>query len=188
MADAHISEDRPHYDHPGQPALYRPAYAELAYKHCLLGAKNPDLARLFNVSVRTIDHWLNSEPEFLRSVLEGKERADAEIAHSMYQRAKGYSHEAVKIFMPAGATEPVYAPYTEHYPPDVGAAMNWLSNRQPHLWRNTKAVDVNLKQEHSISPETYDLLHSVLDVLTNAEESTLIDATPNATDAGNTDK
>jgi hypothetical protein len=30
------------------------------------------------------------------------------------------SYDAVKIFMPAGAKEPVIVHYTEHCPPDVG--------------------------------------------------------------------
>jgi hypothetical protein len=28
----------------------------------------------------------------------------------------GYSYDAVKIFMPAGAKKPIYAPYVEHAP------------------------------------------------------------------------
>jgi hypothetical protein len=39
----------------------------------------------------------------------------------MGRRAVGFEHPAVKIFMPAGAPEPVYAPYMEYHPPDVNA-------------------------------------------------------------------
>jgi hypothetical protein len=35
---------------------------------------------------------------------------------SLYQRAKGYSYDAVKIFMPANRAKPVYAKYIEHVP------------------------------------------------------------------------
>ena len=59
----------------------------------------------------------------------GKTQADAAIAESLFNRARGYTHEATKIFMPAGAEAPVYAPYTEHYPPDTHAASLWLRNR-----------------------------------------------------------
>jgi hypothetical protein len=44
------------------------------------------------------------------------------LAQSTYHRVLGYRHPAVKTFMPGGSTEPVYAPYTEHYPPDTQAA------------------------------------------------------------------
>jgi hypothetical protein len=60
--------------------------------------------------------------------------ADAEVADKLYHRAYGYSHEAVKRFMPAGASDPVCAPYVEHYPPDTMAATRWLGNRQRRLW------------------------------------------------------
>ena len=39
----------------------------------------------------------------------------------VYTRANGCNYEATKIFMPANAKEPVYAPYVEHVPPDVTA-------------------------------------------------------------------
>ena len=45
--------------------------------------------------------------------------------------------------MPANATEPVFAPYTRHYPPDTQAAWRWLRNRQPTWWRD------KVKLEHT---------------------------------------
>jgi hypothetical protein len=41
----------------------------------------------------------------------------------------------VKIFMPAGAKKPVYAP-VEHVPPDTTAAIFWLKNRDPEHRRD----------------------------------------------------
>jgi hypothetical protein len=55
---------------------------------------------------------------------------------SLYERANGYTYDAVKIFMPAGAKKPVYAPYREHVPPDTTAAIFWLKNRDPAHWRD----------------------------------------------------
>ena len=56
--------------------------------------------------------------------------------------------------MPAGATEPVYAPYVEHYPPDTNAALGWLSRRQPGLWKERQAVDVTGSVAHQIAQMT----------------------------------
>ncbi len=78
------------------------------------------------------------------------------MAESLYRRGLGYEHLATKIFMPAGATEPVYAPYVEHYPPDTNAALGWLSRRQPALWKERQVVDVTASVAHRIaqmSPE-----------------------------------
>jgi hypothetical protein len=58
------------------------------------------------------------------------------VERSLYQRAVGYHYDAVKIFMPAGAKKPIYAPYVEHVPPDVTAGIFWLKNRDPAHWRD----------------------------------------------------
>ncbi len=68
--------------------------------------------------------------------------ADGDIALSLYQRAKGYSHPAVKIFAPTGdSVTPLVVPYTEHYPPDTAAAKHWLHNRQRGKWREAQSED-----------------------------------------------
>jgi hypothetical protein len=52
--------------------------------------------------------------------------------------------EAVKIFMPAGRSKPVYAPYTEHVPPDVTAGIFWMKNRDPAQWRDNQQIEHSL--------------------------------------------
>jgi hypothetical protein len=63
------------------------------------------------------------------------------VERSLYERANGYTYDAVKIFMPAGAKKPVYAPYREHVPPDTTAAIFWLKNRDPAHWRDVQNVE-----------------------------------------------
>jgi hypothetical protein len=63
------------------------------------------------------------------------------MERSLYTRGQGYNYEAVKIFMPAGRSKPVYAPYIEHVPPDVTAAIFWLKNRDPAHWRDTQQLE-----------------------------------------------
>jgi hypothetical protein len=125
----------------GRPTLYEDEYAEQARKLCLLGATDKELADFFGVVEDTIYEWKLRHAEFSESITRGKIIADANVAERMYERARGYSHPAVKIFMPAGADEPVYAPYTEHYPPDTQAASLWLRNRQGGRWRDKQEVD-----------------------------------------------
>jgi len=120
----------------GRPTLYREEYCEQARKLCLLGATDEELAGFFNIVVATLNNWKAEHPEFLASIHAGKDIADANMAEKLYHRGMGYSHDAVKIFMPGGASEPVYAPYVEHYPPDTAAASLWLRNRQPAKWRD----------------------------------------------------
>jgi hypothetical protein len=43
--------------------------------------------------------------------------------------------------MPAGSKQPIVVHYTEHCPPDVGAAFIWLKNRDPERWRDVQNVE-----------------------------------------------
>lgn len=120
----------------GRPTDYREEHCQTVYKLCLLGATDAEIADIMQIAESTLNGWKETHPAFMESMTRGKTVADAEVAEKMYHRARGYSHDAVKIFMPAGADEPVYAPYTEHYPPDTQAASLWLRNRQPKKWRD----------------------------------------------------
>lgn len=128
---------------PGRPTKYQEAYAASAEKLCKLGATDLEIAEFFDVDVRTLYRWKALHAEFCQSLKAGKAEADERVERSLFNRAVGYTYDAVKIFMPAGRDEPVYAPYQEHVPPETTAAIFWLKNRRPDLWR-----DVH-RQEHS---------------------------------------
>lgn len=87
----------------------------------------------------------------MQALKAGKGVADDRVERSLYERAAGFRVEAVKIFMPAGAKEPVYAPYIEHHAPDTTAAIFWLKNRRPEQWRDKQS------HEHDLSKETKQL-------------------------------
>jgi hypothetical protein len=63
------------------------------------------------------------------------------VERSLYERGIGYNYDAVKVFMPAGAKQPVVVHYLEHIPADVGAAFIWLKNRDPDRWRDVQNVE-----------------------------------------------
>ena len=140
----------------GRPPIYEPAYCPRAHKLALLGLTDVEIAEQFGISPDTLYEWKTAHPEFSEALRNGKTPADAEMAASFYKRGLGYEQPAVKIFMPAGADAPVYAPYMEHYPGDVGAQKSWLFNRQGMHWRDRQPIDVNMSVEHRIaqmSPE-----------------------------------
>lgn len=120
----------------GRPTKYQAAYAEQAFKLTLLGATDKELADFFEVSEQTLNAWKHEHPRFLESLKKGKDQADATVAESLYKRALGYSHKAVKIGTNASTGQSVTVPYTEHYPPDTTAAIFWLKNRQKGRWRD----------------------------------------------------
>lgn len=122
-----------------RPTSYRKEFAEQVKKLAMLGLTDEQLATYFDVGVVTIRNWKAKYPEFLSALKDGKDHADAEVARSLYQRATGYSHEAVKIFNDQGS--PLLVPYIERYPPDTTACIFWLKNRRPKEWRD--------RQEHT---------------------------------------
>ena len=65
----------------------------------------------------------------------GKAEADVRVERSLYQRAVGYSYDAVKIFCDKNG-KVTRVPYPEHVPPDFTAQIFWLKNRDPAHWRD----------------------------------------------------
>ncbi|MEN9924169.1 MAG: hypothetical protein RL268_295 [Pseudomonadota bacterium] len=120
----------------GRPTKYKPEYVKQAAKLCEAGFTDNELADFFEVDKATINRWKLSHPDFCASIKAGKSPVDDRVERSLYQRAIGYEQEEVKIFMPAGATEPVYAKFTAKYAPDVTACIFWLKNRRPEQWRD----------------------------------------------------
>src|SRR5712691_3726124 len=126
----------------GRPTIYRPELATLARKLALLGATDQEMADALGIDQGTLDRWKTRHKEFRIAIQHGKIRADAEIAQSLYNRARGMSLPAVKIFQGTPEGGPVIVPHREHLPPDVGAAKLWLSRRQPEKWRERREVNV----------------------------------------------
>lgn len=109
-----------------------------------LGATDKDLARAFNVSLRTIERWRVTEPEFAAAVALGKDAADDKVERSLYQRAMGYACEDFKpIRLKSGRVKLLR--FVKQYPPDTFACIYWLNNRRPQQWRHKIELEANLK-------------------------------------------
>jgi hypothetical protein len=141
----------------GAPTLYRKEYVHIAQRMAYLGATDRDLAIAFGVNITTIDKTKAKHAEFVGSLKLGKKEADQRMERSLYQLGVGYSYDAVKIFLPAGAKRPIYAPYVEHVPPNATAAIFWMKNRDPAHWRDAWQVEHTLgKYIISDKPMTQD--------------------------------
>lgn len=144
----------------GRPSRFDKRFSEEAYKLCLLGATDDELADFFKVTPTTINNWKHDHKEFFESIKRGKIDADANVANRLYQRALGFEHddEEIKVLslgtgMPS-AIERV--PVRKIYPPDPTSAIFWLKNRQPKKWRDKQEIDHTTKGEslnEKISPE-----------------------------------
>lgn len=126
----------------GRPSKYKDEYTEQAYKLCLLGATDKELADFFHTTEKTINTWKDQYPEFLQSLKRGKEQADAIVASKLYHRAIGYEHEDTQFATFQGQITDSQT-YIKHYAPDTTAAIFWLKNRQPAKWRDKTEQDIN---------------------------------------------
>ena len=118
----------------GRPSKYKAAYNKQAHKLCLLGATDKELADFFEVSESTLNLWKLKKRGFSESLKEAKEEADAKVVKSLYQRARGYEHEATHFSAYEG--DVTATTYTKHYAPDTTACIFWLKNRDKDNWKD----------------------------------------------------
>jgi hypothetical protein len=121
----------------GRPTRYRKDFDEEAYRLCLLGMTDAQLAEWFGVREQTINNWKHKHPTFFESLKKGKAHADGKVAESLYHRARGYHHPDTYITVHKGQV--ITVPITKHYPPDTAACCFWLKNRQK--WSDKHEVD-----------------------------------------------
>jgi hypothetical protein len=134
----------------GRPTDYDPEFCQRAANLCIAGATDFEVAEDLGVCVRTLYRWKAQFPEFSQALKVGKELSDDRVESSLYHRAVGYSHAAVKIMQYEGV--PVIVPYTEHVPPDVGAATLWLINRRGEEWRAKQVHELTGKDGIPLIP------------------------------------
>lgn len=126
----------------GRPTEFRPEYVEQAKILCEAGATDADLADEFGVTDQTIRNWKFKYPDFFAAIKLNKAIADDQVERSLYERATGYSRQAVKQQYDAKSGEWVEITYIEHVPPDATAMIFWLKNRKPNEWREKSEVEI----------------------------------------------
>ena len=125
----------------GRPTRYQDDYAEQAYRLCLMGATDQQLADAFGVSEQTINTWKKKHPDFLESLNKGKEFADALVAESLYKSAMGLHKISEEVNTDGGVIT-----LERTIPPNISAQIFWLKNRQPKKWKDKveRKEDVNV--------------------------------------------
>ncbi len=89
-------------------------------------AIDEEIADELGINRETFHNWKKRLPELANAVKAAKEAADDRTERSLYRRANGYSHPAVKFLTVSDGegmgTHIETMHYTEHYPPDTTAA------------------------------------------------------------------
>lgn len=124
---------------------YNEDYPVQAYKLCLLGATNAELAAFFGVSKSTVIAWKKSHSAFNDALLRGKKIADMEVAHSLYQATLDRivtTRQAIKckeVYYDENGKrvekERIEIINVEkHVPADFRSQQFWLRSRNPKMW------------------------------------------------------
>lgn len=128
----------------GRPTTFSERLAERVLQVAAKeGATDAQLAHAAGVSLATFKRWKAKYPDFRAALKDAKTFADELVEASLFARAVGFKAPAIKIFCTKGGVI-VTERYTENYPPDTTAAIFWLKNRRPDLWRDvsqTKLTD-----------------------------------------------
>lgn len=140
-------------DKGGRPAAWQPEFIEIARRLAQLGATDWEAAQFFGIRMQTLYRWQHSYPGFSEALKVGKELADDRVERSLYRRALGYHHDAVKIFNNKD-TGTTVVPFVEHVPPDVTACIFWLKNRRREIWRDK--IDHEHKGNVTVVRKVYD--------------------------------
>lgn len=117
----------------GRPTKFDRKLLKQAHDLALLGLTDVEMAKVFDVAKSTFNLWKQVHPEFAAALNSGKTIADAQVAASLHHRAIGYSHPETVITAWQGTI--LKTRVVRHYPPDTQAALKWLHNRRPTLWR-----------------------------------------------------
>src|SRR5271166_236510 len=83
----------------GRKSLFREEYILIAKAAARFGAIEEEIADELNIGITTLERWKKYYPEFRGALKLAKEVANEMVERSLYQRAVGYSHPAVKAFM-----------------------------------------------------------------------------------------
>jgi hypothetical protein len=136
----------------GRPTKYDDSMILAVEYMARCGLTDKQMAEKLGINETTFNTYKKQHEKFFMSIKDGKKDADDLVERSLFERATGYKNEnAVKIFMPAGADEPVYAPYTDHVAPDVTAQIFWLKNRRPEQWRDNSKMELTGKDGNPLA-------------------------------------
>ncbi len=148
---------------PGSPSQFKPDYNRMVFWLALAGLTDYEMANVFGISDAGFSVWKKTRPDFLQALQAGKMESVGVAAHSLFQVANGYSHNAVKLIpnrvkiynkdtgkIEKEYTEVIHEQYVKHYPPNVTALLRFLAAKHPEVWGDRSEVVHTGAVSHSI--------------------------------------
>lgn len=138
-----------HGDHKpmvGRPKTWDPKFVAIAKKMTELGAQKFEVAEALGVDPRTLSRWETAYPEFCQALKVGTQQATDRVEASLFRKAVGFEYLSEKVFCNEGIV--TRATVREIVHPDNTAAIFWLKNKRPEVWRDRhENVNLNMTME-----------------------------------------
>ena len=129
--------------------VFDPAFVERAYHYALLGTSDVQMASFFAVKPTQLARWRREQPLFVQAIAQGRALADAQVAQALFRRATGF--ELLEEDVRTVSGEVVITQVTKRYPPETSAAIFWLKNRRPDLWRDRPGCGITETEEGGVT-------------------------------------
>lgn len=122
----------------GRPSKFDQGLIDKMVELATKGATDDQIAEALGVASSTFRLWKGKVGGLSAAIKKAKNISDELVEASLYRRATGYSHPAVKAFLDKESGTILTTEYTEYYAPDTLACIFWLKNRQPDKWREKR--------------------------------------------------
>ncbi|MFP4015795.1 MAG: hypothetical protein ACLFUI_02075, partial [Halanaerobiales bacterium] len=96
------------------------------------------IAAKMGIGVTTLYSYKKKYPKFLKALKRGKEVVDREVEKALLNNALGYNYTEEQVTNDGRVVE-----VNKYNRPQTTAAIFWLKNRKPEVWRDKKEIDLN---------------------------------------------
>lgn len=119
----------------GAPSKFTKEREELILNFAKSGAIDKEIAEKAKIKAKSIQNWMDRNPDFFLLLKEAKEFTNDLAEGSLLKLALGYKREVVKVAFTRDGL-PCEHRYEIEEPPNITALIFWLKNRRPDTWRN----------------------------------------------------
>jgi len=152
-----------HYNRKKRSFQYNPdVHIPIAFYVIFLGGTQQEVANRIGISARVLGRWKNKYPDFAATLNNQMSHLLGDTAGALIKRAMGYICEDKEIYrrqhvMKDGQIVDTVDERTiiKQYPPDVGAIVCVLANRDSENWRRSDSPTQGMinDKERGLAPE-----------------------------------